>query len=145
MCCKVVFVLAEIRYGKLRQEVDKAALCLGHKAVAVSQKQHVLDPAMLQQYIHQCNDGTGLAGAGCHDKQGFPSILVAKAVTNRLDGTFLIVPSGNVFVYIHIGKAGTHGLQIEPFFKVALGVNGSDLALGIDIVHDSGVETVGQE
>ena len=48
MCRKVVFVLAEIRYGKLRQEVDKAALCLGYKAVAVSQKQHVLDPAMLQ-------------------------------------------------------------------------------------------------
>ena len=36
-------------------------------------------------------------------------------------------------------------MQIEPFFKVALGVNGSDLALGIDIVHDSGIETVGQE
>ena len=36
-------------------------------------------------------------------------------------------------------------MQIEPFFKVALGVNGSDLALGIDIVHDSGVETVGQK
>ena len=45
---KVVFVLAEIRHGKLRQEVDKASFCLGHKAVAVSQKQHVLDPAMLQ-------------------------------------------------------------------------------------------------
>ena len=48
VCRKVVFVLAEIRHGKLRQEVDKAALCLGHKAVAVGQKQHVFDPAMLQ-------------------------------------------------------------------------------------------------
>ena len=36
-------------------------------------------------------------------------------------------------------------MQIEPFFKVALGVNGSDLALGIDIVHNAGIETVGQE
>ena len=32
-------------------------------------------------------------------------------------------------------------MQIEPFFKVALGVNGSDLALGIDIVHNAGIET----
>ena len=48
VCRKVVFVLAEVRHGKLRQEVDKAALCLGHKTVAVSQKQHVFDPAMLQ-------------------------------------------------------------------------------------------------
>ena len=47
----VILLLTEIGNGEIRQQIHKAALCLGDQTVAVSKKQDILHPAVLKQHI----------------------------------------------------------------------------------------------
>ena len=64
----VILLLTEVGNGEIRQQIHKAALCLGDQTVAVSKKQDIFHPAVLKQHITQGNDCPCLAGAGGHDQ-----------------------------------------------------------------------------
>ena len=142
---EVLLLLAEVCAGKVGQQVHKASLGLGHQRIPVSQEQNVLHPAVLQQYIAQGDDRSGFAGAGGHDQQSFPAVLVAKGIANSLDGTLLIVPARNVLLYHHIFERHPHGAQVEHLLQIPLGVDSRALALRVLTVENVGLKAVGQE
>ena len=111
--CVIVLLLAQIRHRQIGQQVHKAALGLGDEGVAVSEKEHVLYPAALQQHLHERYDRPGLAGAGGHDQQGLAAVLLAEGLAHGLDGALLIVASGNAPVDLDVFQAGAHGAQVE--------------------------------
>ena len=141
----VVLFLAEIGHRQIGQQVHEAALGLRDQRVSVSQKQNILHPAVLQQYIAQGDDRSGLARAGGHDQQRFAAVAAAKGITDGLDGALLIVSSGDIAVHHDIFEACPHGAQIEHLFQIALGVDGCHFALGIRAVIHTGLKAVGQE
>ena len=47
----VILLLTEVGNGEIGQQIHKAALCLGDQTVAVSKKQDILHPAVLEQHI----------------------------------------------------------------------------------------------
>ena len=49
--CVVVLLLTEIGNGEIGQQIHKAALGLRHQTVAVSKKENILHPAVLEQHI----------------------------------------------------------------------------------------------
>ena len=140
----VVLLLAEVGDGEIGQQIHKAALGLRDQTVAVSQKQDIFHPAVLEQHIAKGDDRSGLAGAGGHDQQRLAAVA-GKGVTGGLDGALLIVASGDVPIHHDIFQARPHGLEIEQLFQVPLGVDGGTFALGIEIVNDVGLEAVGQK
>ena len=101
----VVLLLAEIGYGEIGQEIDKIALGLGDKGVAVGQKQDVLDPALLQEHLDEGDDRARLTGAGGHDQQRLAAVFLAEAVAHGLDGGLLVIASGDVLVHHDVLEA----------------------------------------
>ena len=59
----VVFLLAKIRHGKLRQQIDEAPLRLRNEGIAVGQEQDILRPALLQKHLAESDDRPRLAAA----------------------------------------------------------------------------------
>ena len=100
---------------------------------------------MLQQHLHQGDDRSRLAGAGGHDQQGLPAVLLPKGLTHRLDGPLLVVPPGDLLVHLDVLQAGAHGAQVKELFQVPLGVEGGHLPLRVGPVVHAGVEAVGEE
>ena len=49
--CVVILLLAEVGNGEIGQQIHKAALGLRYQTVAVSKKQDILHPTMLEQHI----------------------------------------------------------------------------------------------
>ena len=47
----VILLLTEVGNGEIRQQIHKAALGLRYQTVAVSKKQDILHPTMLEQHI----------------------------------------------------------------------------------------------
>jgi len=142
--CVVILLLAEIGNGEIGQQIHKAALCLGDQTVAVSKKQDILHPAVLKQHIAQGNDCPRLAGAGGHDQQRLAPVA-CKGIAGSFDGALLIVASGYLPIHHDIFQACPHGLEIEQFFQIPLGVDSGTLAFGIDIVRNAGLKAIGQE
>ena len=109
----VILLLAQIGAGKVGQEIDKAALCLGDQGVAVSKEQNILHPAVLQQHITQSNDRSGLTGTGGHDQQRLASIFLVKGIANGFDCTLLVIAARNVLLHHHILEGYPHSAQVE--------------------------------
>ena len=141
----VVLLLAKIRHGKLRQQIDEAPLRLRHQRIAVSQKQDILRPALFQKRLAQCDDRPRLAAARGHDQQSFSAVLLAEALADGFHGSRLIISARNLLIDDDVLQVGAHGRKIHQLFEVALGVDGGDFPLRILIVRDAGIESVAQE
>ena len=141
----VVLLLAQICAGKVGQQVHKASLGLGYQRIPVSQEQDILHPTVLQQYIAQGDDRSGLAGTGSHDQQGFAAVLVAEGITDGLNSTFLVVTTCNVLLHHDVFQRSPHGAQVEHLLQIPLGVDSCALALRVLTVENVGLKTVGQE
>ena len=140
----VVLFLAQIGHGKVRQQIHKAALCLGNQAVSVGKEQNILHPPLLQQHLAQGDHRPGLPGAGGHDQQDLSAVL-RQGVTGRPDGGFLIIAPGDFAVHQDVFQTGAGALQDEQLFQVPLGVNGGDLPLRVAPIVNVGLEPIGQE
>ena len=145
MCGVVVLFLTNICDRKIRQEVHKASLGLSHEGIAVRQEQNVPDPTLFQQHFHQGNNRPRLSGAGSHDQQRFPPVLLPKSITDCLDSGLLIITIGNIFIYHHVFQAAAHVHQIEVLFQIALRVDGRYLSLRILVIHNACLKAVRQK
>jgi len=126
----VVLLLTEVGNGEIRQQIHKAALCLGDQTVAVSKEENILHPAVLKQHIAQGNDRPRLAGAGGHDQQRLAAIS-GKGVAGGLDCALLIVATGDFAVHHNIFEARPHTLEIEELLQITFGVNGRTFTLRV--------------
>ena len=159
--CVVILLLAEIGNGEIGQQIHKAALGLRYQTVAVSKEENIFHPTMLKhvffpsftkrafptmlkQHIAQGNDRPRLAGAGGHDQQRLAPVA-CKGIADSLDRALLIVATSDLAVDHDIFEACPHGLEIEQFFQIPLGVDSGTLAFGIDIVRNAGLKAIGQE
>ncbi len=140
----VVLFLAEIGNGKIGQEIHKAALGLGHQAVAIGQKQNIFHPTVLEQHITQGNDGSCLAGAGGHDQQRLAAVP-RKGIAGRFYGALLVIAPGDLAIHHDIFQACPHTLEIKQLFQIPLGVNGGALALRVEVVGNAGLKAIGQK
>ena len=140
----ILLVLAQIRYRQIRQQIDKAALRLRDKRISVSEKQDVFYPTVVEQHLAQRDHRARFAGACRHDDQRLAAVFFQR-IAYRFHGGVLIIPSGDIFIHIHIFQACPDGLQVKQFFQIALGIERGNAALGINIVLNARIKAVGEE
>ena len=85
----VALVVAEYTGGATRQQLDKVLVCLVDQHCSVGQEQHILDPAVTHQHIHQRDGHTGLARSRGHNQQ-CPAVHSVQMLTHLLDSRLLI-------------------------------------------------------
>ena len=103
------------RSGHIGQQLIKILMRLTHKAGAVSEKQHVLDPARLHQHIHTGNGHAGFARAGRHDQEA-PAAHVGKRFAHAADSVLLVITVGDSIVNHGIRDILSHAAaQLQQF------------------------------
>ncbi|MBR6571835.1 MAG: DEAD/DEAH box helicase family protein, partial [Clostridia bacterium] len=142
---KNILFLAQVGHAQVGQKVDKAALGLRNQRCTVGQKQDILHPAMAQKHIAQGDNGARFAAAGGHHQQRLAAVFRVESLAGFADGFLLVIAPGDIIIDIHMGKACAHGSQVEPFFQIALGVDGRHPALGVLPVDDAGFKAIGQK
>ena len=141
----VGFAFAEIGQIKIRQQIVETALCLCNQRIAVSKKQNMLYPAMLQQNIAQLNDRASLTRTGRHNQQCLAAIAIVEIIADSFDRLFLIVATGNIAVDVNMRQTGSERLKIEQLFQITLGVNKRNPAFRIVVVNDACFKSISQE
>ena len=85
----VALVVAEYAGSATRQQFDKILVCLIDQHCSVGQEQHILDPSVAHQHIHQRDGYTGLACSRSHNQQR-PTVHSVEMLTHLLDCRLLI-------------------------------------------------------
>ena len=119
MCVAVIPLLAKVGDRKSGHKINKTALRLCDKRVPVRKEKNIFHPSMLKKNVAKRHNGSGLAGAGCHNEQSLAAVFLIKSAADRLYCALLIVSSGDIFIHVHIFKACPSGAKVEKLFKVA--------------------------
>ena len=141
----IVLLLTEVCHGQIWQKIDKISFGLSNQRISVRQKQYIFDPALLQQHLHQGNDRTGLSGTGGHDQQCPAAILLSKTVTHSFDRSLLIIAACDCLVHDNVFQAVAHTLKIKQLLQIPPGIECRNLPFRILVIHDTGIEAIGQK
>ena len=115
-----------------------------HQTVTVGQKEDILHPAVLKQYITQSDNSSRLAGTGSHNQQSLAAIA-RKGITGCFDCTLLIVAPCNAAVHHNVFQTCSHTLEIKQLFQISLGINCSAPAFRIDVISNARLKAVRQK
>ncbi len=141
----VVLVLAEIGDGQVRQQIGEAAFRLCDQRIAIGEEEDVFHPTAMQEDITKANDCSRFARAGGHDQQGFAAVAPIETVTDGLDRSLLVITTRDVLFHPCVLESGPHRLQVEELLQIALGIDAGNLSLGITVVHQTYLKTIGKK